>query len=71
VKAVPEHDVERTKADGKTSSVHFLRFPFTHEQIEKFKKPGARIGLGIEHEHYNHMTVLPEAARAALAEDFD
>lgn len=29
VKAVAEEDLERTTADGKTSSVHFLHFPFS------------------------------------------
>jgi hypothetical protein len=71
VKAVPEQDVERTTAAGKTSSVHFLHFPFTSEQVAKFKEPGARIVLGIEHENYTHMTVLSETVCASLSEDFD
>lgn len=70
IRGVPEGDLERTKSDGKTSSVHFMHFPFTRTQIEAFRAPGAQIVLGFDHPEYRHMTVLPEAARAALAEDF-
>lgn len=71
IKAEPERDLERTKESGKTSSIHFLHFPFTREQVAKFKAPGARIILSIAHENYSHMAVVPEEVRAALAEDFD
>ena len=71
VKADPEMDVERTTPDGKTSSVHFLHFRFTPEQIAKFKTPGAQIIVAIEHPNYGHMALLPEAKREALAQDFD
>ena len=71
IAARPEDDLERTKEDGKTSSIHFLHFPFTREQVAKFKASGARVVLAIGHENYAHMAVLPEAAREALAADFD
>lgn len=71
VLAVAEEDVERTKEDGKTSSVHFLRFPFAAAQVAAFRKAGARIVIGIDHANYGHMAILPEEIRAALAEDFD
>ena len=70
VKGVPEEDVDRTTADGKASSVQFLHFPFSDEQAAKFKQPDTRVVLGIGHPKYGHMTILPEAVRAALAEDF-
>lgn len=70
IRAVAESDVERTKADGKTSSVHFIRFPFTPPQIAKFRAPKTRIVLGIDHPEYGHMAILSEAARTALADDF-
>jgi len=70
VTGVPEEDVDRTTADGKASSVQFLHFPFTDEQAAKFKKPDTRVVLGIGHAKYGHMTIVPEAVRAALAEDF-
>ncbi len=71
IAAVPEDDLERTKEDGKTSSIHFLHFPFTPAQVKKFGVPGARVVLAIGHENYAHMAVLSAAARAALATDFD
>lgn len=70
IKAVPEKDQERTDADGRTSTVHFMRFPFTDAQAAAFQEPGADIVLGIGHVHYAHMARLPEPVRAALAEDF-
>ena len=71
VQAVPEADLDRTTAEGKTSSVHFLHFPFTPEQIAKFRETGMQVVFAIEHARYPHMTVLPEPTRAALAADFD
>jgi hypothetical protein len=71
IAAKPEQDLERTKEDGKTSSIHFLHFPLTTGQAAKFKAGGARVVLAIGHQHYAHMAVLPEAVRAALAEDLD
>lgn len=70
VPAVPEADEERTTPDGKTSSVHFLHFPFTAAQAAAFKAPNAEVVLAIGHPEYRHMAALPESVRAALAEDF-
>jgi hypothetical protein len=66
-----EEDQDRTTAEGKASSVQFVHFNFTPAQIEAFKKPGAQVVVGFDHENYNHMSVLPEGVRAALAADFD
>ncbi len=71
IKGVPEGDVERTDEAGRTSSVHFLHFPFTAAQIAAFRAPGAEVVAGIGHSEYGHMAVLPEAVRRALGEDFD
>ncbi len=70
VSAQPEGDVERSTPEGRTSSVHFLHFRFTAQQIAAFRAPGARVVAAIDHPGYGHMAVLPEAVRAALAEDF-
>ncbi len=70
IKAVPEDDAERNREDGKTSSVHFLRFPFTAEQIADFRKPGTRVLLAVEHPNYGHIAVMPDAVRDSLAKDF-
>lgn len=61
---------ERTREDGKTSSVHFLRFPFTPSQIAAFKDPSQSVMLGVDHENYAHMAPLSQASREALAGDF-
>lgn len=71
IKAVPETDVDRTSEDGKTSSVHFLHFPFTEEQIAAFSNPDKQVMLGCDHPNYAHLAVLTPKVRAALAEDFD
>lgn len=70
VAAVADDDAERTTADGKTSSVHFLRFPFTPAQIEAFRTERARVILAVEHPNYTHMAVLSDETRRALAADF-
>jgi hypothetical protein len=67
---VPEGDVERTREDGKTSSVHFLRFVLTGDQIARFRDPATQILIGCEHEQYSHLAGLTPATRAELAKDF-
>jgi hypothetical protein len=71
VVAAPEQDVDRTTAEGKASSVQFVHFPFTPDQIAKFRAPGTRVVVGFKHASYAHMAVMLEEVRAALAEDFD
>jgi len=71
VTAVPEDDVERTSETGKASSIHFLHFPFSDDQIAAMREDGARVVLGIEHQKYAHLAILPEDTRRALCEDFD
>ena len=70
VSAEPERDVERTSEAGKASSVHFLHFTLTPDQIAKFRKEGMQVILGIGHEQYGHMAILPEAVRSELSRDF-
>jgi hypothetical protein len=70
VAARPESDVERTKADGKTSAVHFAHFDFTAAQIARFRDPTVQVVVGIDHPEYSHMAVLSGDAREALSRDF-
>ena len=70
VKAVPEEDVDRTSADGKASSVQFIHFQFSNEQINKFKSKDNLVELGIDHPEYSHTTKLSEATVKSLSEDF-
>jgi len=71
VRGVPEADMDRTNAAGKASSVQFIHFPFTPEQVRKFRQSGIEVTLGVNHPAYGHIAILPEATRAALAQDFD
>jgi predicted acylesterase/phospholipase RssA len=66
-----EGDIERTREDGKTSSVHFLRFPLTPAQIECFRAPSTSVMIGCDHPRYAHLAVLAPETRAELAKDFD
>ena len=70
VKAVPAEYGDRTTPDGKTSSVHWLRFRFTPAQIAKFRSGEGELVLGISHQAYGHMAVVPAVVREALAKDF-
>ena len=71
IRAAQIGDEERTRADGKTSSVHFLRFEFPPEAVAAFKTPGADAVIEIAHPNYAHMARIPEPVRAELARDFD
>ena len=67
---VPEGDIERTRDDGKTSAVHFLRFPLTAAQKAAFNDPAVTVMIGCDHELYGHLAVLSAATRGELAKDF-
>ena len=70
IRATPTEYDDRTTPDGKTSSVHWLRFKLTPQQIARFKNTGERVVLGVSHPNYGHMAVLSAETRAALAKDF-
>jgi hypothetical protein len=69
-RGVPEGDIERTREDGKASSVHFLRFGLTPSQIAVFRDPKTQILLGCDHPAYSHLAGLSPASRAELSKDF-
>jgi hypothetical protein len=70
VAATPTEYEDRTTADGKTSSVHWIRFRFTAAQIAKFKSGEGQVVIGFSHPNYGHMAVMSPAVRQALAKDF-
>lgn len=70
IKATPTEYDDRTTPDGKTSSVHWVRFVFTPEQIAKFKSGEGRVMLAVSHPAYGHIAIIPPAVRAELAKDF-
>jgi len=68
--AIPEKDLDRTSAEGKASSVQFIHFIFSQDQIKKFKDLNNLVTIGIDHHLYNHMTKISENSRSALIKDF-
>ena len=70
IKAVPEEDVDRTSAEGKASSVQFIHFKFSDDQITKMKSGKADVQLGIEHKEYAHTTKLTDVNIKSLSADF-
>ena len=70
IAGVAEEDIDRTTAEGKTSAVHFVHFPFTNAQIDAFHSGKADVILAITHDNYSHMAMLSRATRTALAKDF-
>ncbi len=71
VVGMPEDDVERTTEDGKTSAVHFITFPFSADQVDALKQEGVQVMLGIEHENYQHTSVLQNETKTELVGDLD
>ena len=71
ISGVSETDVDRTSADGKASSVQFVHFNLTDEQISIFKGNNVCIELGIDHKEYSHTTKLSKANIKALSIDLN
>lgn len=67
-KAIPEGDIDRTR-DGKTSSVHFVRFPFSLEQAAGLRDPATAVMIGCDHPRYGHLAMLTDATRTELCKD--
>mgnify|MGYP001358773416 CR=1 FL=1 len=65
-----ELDGDRTTADGKASSVQFIHFNFTQEEIDVFNSEGTKARIEINHTYYQHMSGITEAVREELKGDF-
>jgi hypothetical protein len=70
IKAVAETDVDRTSAEGKASSVQFVHFNFSKEQIKKFKDLNTEVIITIDHTLYNHTAKISKDTKIALIKDF-
>lgn len=70
IAAVPEGDVARSRPDGKTSSVHFLHFPFAEAQVARWRAGEEPATFRIDHPHYGHVALIGPDVRAELARDF-
>ena len=70
IRGVPEDDQERSREDGKASSVQFIRFPFTPAAIAAFRGGAGDVIVGFDHANYGHMAVMSPAVRHAPSKDF-
>ena len=71
INATAEQDTERTSEEGKASSVHFLHFIFSNDQIKKIKNLDNEVELCIDHKFYNHKTTISNQIINSLNEDLD
>ena len=69
---ISSHSLEeedRTTQDGKTSSIHFLKWTLTNSQILDFKKKEAQIRIVISHPHYKAESLLSLENYNSLSKD--
>ena len=71
VRSVADATRENTSPEGKASSVQFIKFPLGSALKKKFRAAGTQVVVGIDHENYGHMAVMPEPVRQALAGDLE
>ena len=71
IRGVAEVDIDRTTKAGKASSVQFLRFPFSDDQVMAFRADKSDVVLAIGHPEYRHMAGMSEEVRVSLSKDFD
>ena len=65
-----EQDAERLTRDDITSTVHYLKFPFSPEQQKAFAEPDVRVRIVVDHPEYQADVTLTEAQREELVGDF-
>jgi Protein of unknown function (DUF3501) len=65
--APSEEDELRLTHDDTTPAVHFLKFRFTPEQVERFRTGEVRVA--VDHPEYHAEVVLDDEQRHALAQD--
>ena len=70
VPGAPEGDIERTREDGKTSSVHFMRFGLSEADVAAFRDAAVPVMVGCDHPRYGHLALLRAEVRQELARDF-
>ena len=68
--AIADEDLDREN-EVKTSSVHFLRFELSHEQIQALHR-GSTLRIGVSHPYYEAITeAIKNPVRAALLNDLN
>lgn len=68
VYAIADEDLDRETAE-KTSSVHFLRFEFSADEITAIRD-GHPVLIGCDHAHYPAAMTIPAPTLTALKQDF-
>ena len=71
VRGIADATRENTSPEGKASSVQFIKFPLSPTQKEELRTPSTQTVVGIDHQNYGHMAVMPEPVRQALARDLE
>jgi hypothetical protein len=68
--AIADEDLEREN-DTKTSAVHFLRFEFTAQMLERLRDGGG-FSAGVDHPAYRFsVDPIPQGLRTTLMADFN
>ncbi|AIK97100.1 DUF3501 family protein [Candidatus Odyssella acanthamoebae] len=67
---MPEDDMDRTNENGKTSSVHFIRWSFTPQQVLDFQLPNIDVIIECIHSRYKEKTILSPRVHESLKSDF-
>ncbi|MBW8309562.1 MAG: DUF3501 family protein [Candidatus Paracaedibacteraceae bacterium] len=70
LKGIPEDDMDRTNEQGKTSSVHFIRWSFTPQQVLDFQRPNIDVIIECIHPQYREKTILSATVHESLKGDF-
>lgn len=65
-----EDDIERTTDDRKMSSVYFMRFKLTPDQVAAFTGSDTQILVVCDHENYGHIAMINKDSKAQLITDF-
>jgi hypothetical protein len=71
IDGIPDEEDERTRDDGKTSAVHFIRFGFSDAQAAAFRAAETKAMIGCDDARYAHIAVLGAETKAELARDLD
>lgn len=69
LRSEPIDNDNRTTDEGKTSSVHFLRWRFTAAQAEAFSQKGTDVIVEIAHQNHTAKALMDEAVREVLVGD--
>jgi hypothetical protein len=62
---------EGREAADKISSVHYIRFQFNRQQIERMASADTELSIGIDYKTYQHEITMDETERSNLLSDFN